>query len=208
MSESPLRKRDREPEALPDSIAVREPKRFHGEETYILLHLLQLDQTLADDGEELEEFAPSEELVNRVMRSLEEEIAATCSTSYPSSNSGVKSAGPDISSGHEVRTRDSDSAVDLRYLLEASDDELGIPPSPVLDLEEEVCQSPKETSESLWEKPDLKSMGENWHFEDHFDNYQQFAMYGNSWDAIQLEDYMNRDFVIQATVFYGDFSAT
>ena len=79
MTQAPLRKRDREPEALPDSIDVREPKRFHGEETDRFLHLLQFHETLADELEE--EFSPSEELVNRLMRSLEEEIGVACSSS-------------------------------------------------------------------------------------------------------------------------------
>jgi hypothetical protein len=68
------------------------------------------------------------------MRSLEEEIAATCSTSYLPSNSEDNSAASDIFSGQESQTLDYDSGVDLSYLLEASDDDLGIPPSPVLDL--------------------------------------------------------------------------
>jgi len=68
MMSDTLRKRGRDSEAQPDSIDDREPKRFHGEETDRFLHLLQLDPTLAEDQEE-EECAPSEELVNVVMKS-------------------------------------------------------------------------------------------------------------------------------------------
>ena len=75
-----LRKRCGEAEVPPDYIDVQEPKRFHGEETEQFFQLQQLDQTLADNGEEC---AHSEELVNGVMRSLEEEIVATCCTSNP-----------------------------------------------------------------------------------------------------------------------------
>jgi hypothetical protein len=70
----------------------------------------------------------------------------------------------------------------------------------------EVCQSLKETSESLRENRDLKSLGENWHFENDFEDYQPFALYDNAWDAIQIEDYINRYFVSQAMSFDGDFS--
>jgi len=206
MMSDTLRKRGRESEAQPNSIYVREPKRFHGEETDRFLRLLQLDPTLTDDEQE-EECAPSEELINGVIKSLEEEIAATCSTSYRS-NSGDKSAAADISSSPEGQTVDADSGIDLCYLLEALDDDFGIPPSPVLDLKEEACLSPKEPFEGLWESSDLKFLGENWHFEDDFENFQQFAEYENAWNASQLQDYMNRDFVSQGMLFEGDFSET
>jgi len=62
----------------------------------------------------------------------------------------------------------------------------------------EVCQSTKETSESLWE---------NWHFENNFEEYQPFALYDNAWDAIEIEDYIKIYFVSQAMSFDGDFSA-
>lgn len=187
-----------------DSIDVQEPKRFHGEETDEFLQLLQLDKTLTDEEEE--ESAPSEELVEGVMRSLEEEIGVTCSTSYPSSTSGDNSVASNISSGHEGETLSSDSVFDLCYLLEASDDELGIPPSPVQDLKYEICLSPKETAEGLLDSQDLKSLSENWHFEDDFENYQQFALYEEAWNASQLRDYMPRDFESQGLLFDGDFS--
>lgn len=195
MTETPLRKRVRDPESLPDSIDVQEPKRLHGEETDGLLELFELDQTLVNDDEE-EEFAPSEELVNEVMRSLEEEIAVTCSTSFNSSDSGDNSATSDSYVGQEGETVDSESGFDLCYLLEASDHDLGIPPSTVLDLKDEICLSTKEASECLFESADLKSLAENWHFEDDFENYEQFVVYEDPWDDSQL-----------LHVFDGDFSA-
>jgi hypothetical protein len=204
MTQALLRKRDRELETLPDSINFQAGKRLHSEETDRFLNLLQLDQTLADDDLE-EEFAPSEEIVKGVMRSLEEEIAPTCSTSYRFSNSGDNSAAPDISRDHEGQTRHSDSRVDLSYLLEASDDDLGIPPSPVRDLTEEFCQSSKETSEGLPENPNLKSLGENWNFEDDFEKYQHVEFYANAWDEIQLEHHLSRDFDGQTMLFDGEF---
>jgi len=199
-----LRKRGREPEALMDAVDVQEPKRFHGEETDRFLHLLQLEKTLADDEEE-EECFHSEELVERVMRSLEEEIGVTISTRYPSSSSRNNSVAFNVSSGQEGQTLDLDSVFDPCYLVEAaSDDKLAIQPSPVLDLKYEVCLSPKETSESLPESGDLKSLAENWHFGDDFENYQQFGLYEDSWDVSQLRDYMNRDFVSLGLVFDGE----
>lgn len=204
MSET-LRKRGREAEALQDSIDVGEPKRFHREETERFLQLLQLDETLSVEDEE--EYTPSEELVNGIMRSLEEEIAVTCSTSYHLSRSGDNLAAVDTSSSHEGQTRDSNSGNHLCYLREASDEELGIPPSPNVDLKHEVCQSPKETQDALSEGTDLELLSENWHFEVEFENNQQFAVFEDAWDASQLEDYMNSDFISQGILLDGEFSA-
>jgi hypothetical protein len=198
-----LKKRGREPEALPVSTDVREAKRFHGEETDRFCHLLLLDKMLSQEEEEC---APSEEVVNGVMESLEEEIGTTSFTFCPS-NSGDNSASSDISSGQEGETLASDSEVELFYLLEASDDELGIPLSPVLDSKDVIWQSPKETSEDLLENPDLKSLSEICHFDDDFESYQQFALYEEACEASELQDYINRDFVSQDMFFDGDFSA-
>lgn len=198
MSES-LGKRGRGPEALLDTIDFGEPKRFHREETDRFLQLLQLEKTLSDDDEE--ECAPSEDLVKGVMRSLEEEIAATGSTSSQTSSSGDKLAAADISSGHEGETRHSDLRIDLFYLMDASDNELGIPRSPVLDL--------KGAEDGFLESTDLKSLDENWQFEEEFENHEQFAnfsVYEDAWDASQLQDYMNRDVSSQGMLFDVDFS--
>jgi len=199
-----LRKRGRDTEALPVSTDVRGVKRFQGEETDRFCHLLQLDKTLSQEEEEC---VASEEVISEVMKSLEEEIDTICFTSYPSSNSGGTSTSSDISSSQEGETQASDLGDDLFYLLEASDDELGIPLSPVLDLKNEVCQSPKVTSEGLLENPDFKSLGEIWDFEDDFENFQQFALYEDPCEASELQDYMNRDFVSQDMFSDGDFSA-
>jgi hypothetical protein len=202
-----LRKRGREAEALPDSTDVRESKRVNGQETDPFCHLPLLGELAAA----AEECIPIEDFGCGAMRSLVEEISATCSTFF-TPNSGDDSANSDISSGHECQTLVSESGIDLCYLLEASDDELGIPPSPVLNLNDEECQSRKEilTTEGFWENPDLKCLGENKLFDDDFENNQQFELcelYEDACDVSQLQDYMNRDFVSQEILFGGDFSA-
>lgn len=198
-----LGKREREPEFLQDSIDVGDRKRFHGKETDGFLS--QLDKTLAEEEEE-EECAPNEEAVNGLMRILEEEIGTTSSTSYLPSNSEENSAASYSFSSHQTQTLGSDTGIDLSYLLEASDDELGIPPSPVLELKHEIFPSLNETTQGLSENPYLKSLGEDWLFDDKFDNCPQVTLYEDSWDASQLEDYMNRDFVSQSMLFDGDVS--
>ena len=112
-------------------------------------------------------------------------------------------AADDIISGQESQSEGLDSGDNLCYLLEASDDELGIHPSPVL-----LCQSLRATSDGLSKSADLKSICENWHFEDDFENYQQFSVYEDAWDASQLQDYMNIEFFSQGMLFDADFAAT
>lgn len=198
-----LGKREREPEFLQDSIGVGHRKRFHGKETDGFLS--QLDKTLTE-GEEEEECAPNEEAVNGLMRILEEEIGTPSSTSYLPSNSEENSAASYTFSSHESQTLGSDMGIDLSYLLEASDDDLGIPPSPVLELNDEIFPSPNQTTEGLSENAYLKSLGEAWLFDDKFDNFPQLTLYEDSWDASQLEDYMNIDFVSQSMLFDWDAS--
>lgn len=198
-----LGKREREPEFLQDSIGVGHRKRFHGKETDGFLS--QLDKTLTE-GEEEEECSPNEEAVNGLMRILEEEIGTPSSTSYLPSNSEENSAASYTFSSHESQTLGSDMGIDLSYLLEASDDDLGIPPSPVLELNDEIFPSPNQTTEGLSENAYLKSLGEDWLFDDKFDNFPQLTLYEDSWDASQLEDYMNIDFVSQSMLFDWDAS--
>ena len=83
------------------------------------------------------------------------------------------SAATDIYGSYQGEIVASGSGFDLCDLLEASDEELGIPPNPVLILKNDICVSMKETSEGLLESPSLKSLGENRHFEVNFENYRQ-----------------------------------
>lgn len=215
-----LKKRGREFEALPTSTHIPEAKRFYGEEKDLFCSVLVLDNILS---QEEEEYAPSEEVVNGVMKSLEEEIGMPCFTFDPSSNSGNSSVSSDISSGQEGETLASDehgtkstfdissaasaSGAEVVYLLDASDDELGIPVNPVLDIKAEILQFPKETPEGLPENPDLKSLNEIWHFEDDFEIHQGFELYEDYCEASELQYYMNRDLVSQDMSFDVDFSA-
>lgn len=182
-----LRKRGREPENLLDSLDIWESKRFKGEETDQFSHLTLLTETLAEEAE-----------------------CATYS-SFLAAITGDNLAASDISGGHECQTLVSESGIDLCYLLEASDDELGIPPSSVLDVKDEVCQSGKEislTSEGFWENPDLNCLGENKLFQNNFENNLEFQLFDDAnCDASRLQDFTNRDFVSQEILFGGDFSA-
>lgn len=194
-----LRKRGREPESLPDS------KRFNGQDTDPFLDLQLLGETVAAAEEECDS---SKDFGCEAMRSLDEEVNATCPTFF-APNFGDEPANTDICGEHERQTLVSESGIDLCYLLEASDDELGIPPNPVLNLKDDVCQSGEEIliSDCFWENPHVKCVDEIKILEDDFDNNQQLELYEDVCDARQLQDYMNREFVIQEILFGGDFFA-
>lgn len=194
-----LRKRGREPESLPDS------KRFNGQDTDPFLDLPLLHETVAAAEEECDS---SKDFGCEAMRNPDEEVNATCSTFFDS-NFGDESANTDICGEHERQTLVSESGIDLCYLLEASDDELGIPPNPVLDLKDDICQSGEEIfiSDGFWENLDVKCVDEIKVLEDDFDNNHQLELYEDVCDARQLLDYMNREFVIPEILFEGEFSA-
>lgn len=197
------RKRGGELEAPPNSTEVRESKRFKGEETDLFSEFSQLDRfTVAEE----EAAASSDDRVSGVMRTLEEDISATCSTLYAPITVD-NSWAFDISCDCEAQTLVSESGIDLSYLLEASDDDLGIP---VLDLKyDQVCQFPWETlpAQGLSENPDLKYVSQNWSFEDEVENDHHCVLYEYTWDYSQVVDYMNRDFISQEMFFEEDFSA-
>lgn len=114
------------------------------------------------------------------------------------------SAASDISIGHAGQTLALGSGFDLCYLVEASEDDLGIPPIPYLNCKDEFCQFPKKTSEGLWEIPDLQYLGENWPFEGDFENYQHVAAYENVWYASQ---HYIRNLTCPAMLFDADLPA-
>lgn len=184
-----FRKRRSEREVLSNFVDVSQaPKRFHAgkEKTELFLDLLQLEKMFADE-EEFDECAHSEEMVNRVMRSLEEEIISTTySTSFISSNCRDNLEVLDFSNGHGGQTLASDSGICL-------DDEIRIPPSSVLDLKDDVCQSLKETSKGLSENPGSEMLGQKWYFEKDFENYQEFPVYEDPRDASRLQDFVSQN---------------
>lgn len=204
-----LRKRGRETEALLDSTDVQDYKRFNGtgEEMDLFRHFpAVLGKTQLADREA----SSNEDFLSGVMRSLEEEDISTTTSTFYAPISVHNSPASDICRGYEGQTLVSDSGIDLSYLLEASDDDLGIPSGPSLDFNNEICQSSHEilSAEGLSENSDLKCEGENWDFEDEVvENYQQFVLYEDAWDVSQVQSYMNREFASQDMFFDGDFSA-
>ncbi|GLJ34306.1 hypothetical protein SUGI_0689450 [Cryptomeria japonica] len=68
--------------------------------------------------------------------------------------------------------------IDVGYLLRASDDELGLPPSPLLNSDAQPSSSLNESCASCLVFPqnaELKSFLCNWQFEDDFVDYTQFS---------------------------------
>ncbi|GLJ07831.1 hypothetical protein SUGI_0075000 [Cryptomeria japonica] len=162
-----LKKRCREDEAPLDS-----PKRFRAETEKLIFKLLEDD----------EKCTASEEAVSGIMRSLEEEIGITsCSTSYDSS-AGLKR---DESVSSDMTSCCGDTGeINLDFLLEASDDELGIP----LQNSEEDCNLSSTSSKEeilnpcfdFAENQEFKGFVDNWLFEDDFVDYRQFTVFDDA----------------------------
>ncbi|XWS23247.1 hypothetical protein CRYUN_Cryun29cG0105100 [Craigia yunnanensis] len=108
-----------------------------------------------DDSDSL----PVNQDLASVMKSFEEEISAAASTSTVSM--------PLL----DLTSDSGDSQPDLGYLLEASDDELGLPPPTATTGSEEV-----RSVETEWVRVDSDSsvIGELWGFEDQIPNYDSF----------------------------------
>ncbi|GLJ07830.1 hypothetical protein SUGI_0074990 [Cryptomeria japonica] len=162
-----LKKRCREDEA-----PLTSPKRSRAETEKLIFELL----------EEEEKCTASEEVVNGIMRSLEEEIGLTsCSTSYDSSSGSKR----DESVSSDMTSRYGDSGeINLDYLLEASDDELGIP---LQNSEEDHNLFSSSSKEEFLnpcfgsaENQEFKGFVDNWFFEDDLEDYRQFAVFDDA----------------------------
>lgn len=172
-----LKKRSREEEALLSS-----PKRFHGRTEQQYPHTLE-------DVELVENFQGEEQLV---MTSLVEE------------ETGVSLfSGDDMAGG--CGNRESETVIDLGYLLQASDDELGIPASPVVNIDgQDVCAASSSDEEGYGNCFDFSDNAEpkvfldNWHFEDDFVDYAQFAVFddtaASAWDVVSPEAFIDGDY--------------
>ncbi|KAH9312560.1 hypothetical protein KI387_027595 [Taxus chinensis] len=166
-----LAKRSREDEAPQDSV-----KRFRGDTEKQLLCLFQEIES-ADKLQVEESFGPSDDVVNQVMRSLEEEIGitASCSTSYEGFGDSFAlkrddTVASDVTSRYEIQSPDY-GEIDLDYLLGASDDDLGIPPSPLQNLGNQTLLSLPEDegfrlSLDSSENAEQKGFVDNWHYDD------------------------------------------
>eukprot|EP01018_Ginkgo_biloba_P025657 Gb_16121 [translate_table: standard] len=205
------KKRSRESETVVNSTSSEdnecaETKRFHGltggETNHQFLHLLE-DMDSVENSLEEDHTPADEELVYGVMRSLEQEIGvAKSSTSSEESQYVLSRDNSVVSDVSSDQSHGFDYGVDLGYLLEASDDELGIPPSPILDLKDQVCCSKDSSLPELSELQNVCLDG-NWHFEDEFANYNLYEFGDALMDANQLQEYTMREFISPSE---GDYS--
>ncbi|XP_031264905.1 uncharacterized protein LOC116123251 [Pistacia vera] len=102
---------------------------------------------------------PATQDLDSVMKSFQEEIAAL-------SNSPVEVV--------DLTSSDSgESQPNLGYLLEASDDELGLPPSSTVSCEEAKTD---EVTELVRVSSGSSGIGELWAFEDHITSYDSFEL--------------------------------
>ncbi|GLJ07838.1 hypothetical protein SUGI_0075230 [Cryptomeria japonica] len=211
-----LSKRSREDEPLQGS----SPKRFHAEQQ--ILYLLEEDESFEGecveseevvDGvrgtveEEIEEVVNGrrnseeeiDEVVNGVMRSLEEEIGLTCSSSFFEGSGGSSGLSTDNLMAPDMNNC---CGIDVGYLLGASDDELGLPPSPLLNSDEQPgSPSLNESCASCLDFPqnaELKSFLGNWQFEDDFVDYTQLSedAEATAWDIFSPGAFIDGDYSV------------
>lgn len=185
------RKRGRE-DADELACDVSEAKRFNGltAQGEELLHLLE-DMEDPCDEKSLED---SEELVNGVIRSLEEEIGVqpTCSHSRLNENIQLE----DLPLSESVNRLDAN--FELGYLLEASDDELGIPPTDLGSRLPEDQSSSDESCADILDSPAVENENEYygdqlWQFEDEVSGYDMLD-FGYCCDVNRFNEAEGRDF--------------
>ncbi|CAL0300284.1 unnamed protein product [Lupinus luteus] len=126
---------------------------------------------------------PSTEDLDSIMKSLQDEISASPSPApiNVTSNSG-------------------ESQPHIGYLLEASDDELGIPPPG----DSSVKDGKKEDAELFRVSSDSSGFGELWQFEDHVTRYDSFDM-GNGFGYMNNNtDYVAFDGLFDHSDLYYD----
>ncbi|XP_020212940.1 uncharacterized protein LOC109797340 [Cajanus cajan] len=115
---------------------------------------------------------PSTQDLDSVMKSLQEEISAVASDS-------------------------GESQAQIGYLLEASDDELGLPPAGKSSAAEEK----KEESELVRVASDSSGIGELWEFEDQISRYESFDL--GSGFGYECDEYVAFDGLFDHSDVYG-----
>ncbi|XP_062110133.1 uncharacterized protein LOC133821963 [Humulus lupulus] len=131
---------------------------------------------------------PSTQDLASVMKSLEEEISAPSCSANPAPAPVV-----------DLTSESGESQPDLGYLLEASDDELGLPPS---NSNEEVL---KEETELNRVASDSSGIGEFWGFDDQVPSYGSFG-FGTGDNFNESNEYLPFDGLFGYSDVYFDSS--
>ncbi|CAI8583923.1 unnamed protein product [Vicia faba] len=103
--------------------------------------------------------APSSQDLDSVMKSLQEEISAS------SSSTTIR-----------VTSDSGESHAQIGYLLEASDDELGLPPPGYPSVHEIVHEEKKDETDLARVLSDSSGIGELWEFENQIPSYDSFDL--------------------------------
>ncbi|CAB4265011.1 unnamed protein product [Prunus armeniaca] len=136
--------------------------------------------------------------LDSVMKSFEEEIGSTtsCPTSPRPSPATPSAPVPVV----DLTSDSGESNPDLGYLLGASDDELGLPPSENFS---EVLAEGRET-ELVRVSSDSSGIDEFWRFDDHPPSYDSFELGGHVHDS--STDYVAFDGLFENSDVYFDSS--
>jgi len=196
------RKRGREENE--DSISY-DAKRFNGlingltAQGEELLHLLE--DTDPCDEKSLED---SEELVNGVIRSLEEEIGVQSSCSHSRLDENIQLE--DLLIANSANSLDTNA--ELGYLLEASDDELGIPPTLTGGAPEDQSSSDESCADILDGSAIENKFYDDdhlWRFEDEVSGYD-ILEFGYCCDVNRFNEVEVREFPVNNGMLFEQYS--
>ncbi|PRQ40381.1 hypothetical protein RchiOBHm_Chr4g0435381 [Rosa chinensis] len=115
---------------------------------------------------------PATQDLDSFMKSFEEEISNSCSTSPRPAPDTAAATVPVV----DLTSDSGESNPDLAHLLEASDDELGLPPSGGFSGEEANDRE----SELVRVSSDSSGIGELWRFDDQGPSYDSFEFNGGA----------------------------
>lgn len=142
---------------------------------------------------------PSTQDLDSVMRSLEEEISAASCSITPMPSPPPAELAPTPVPVVDLTSDSGESQPDLGYLLEASDDELGLPPT---NSSEEAL---KEETELVRVSFDSSGIGEFWGFDDHIPSYGSLEL-GTGDNFNDSNDYVAFDGLFGYSDVYFDSS--
>ncbi|KAK9934763.1 hypothetical protein M0R45_021896 [Rubus argutus] len=154
---------------MEDTNSKKRVRDYSDDSEYVSLEVKRLRDDLLDFLDDADPVLATQDL-DSFMKSFEEEISATnsCSTSPRTATDTAAAPVPVV----DLTSDSGESNPDLTHLLEASDDELGLPPSGgfggevVNDGETELVRVSSDSS----------GIGELWGFDDHGPSYDSFEL--------------------------------
>nr|XP_011464116.1 PREDICTED: uncharacterized protein LOC105351473 [Fragaria vesca subsp. vesca] len=159
----------------------------------------RLREDLLEDFLDDSDSVPASHDLDSFMKSFEEEISATNSCSTSPRPAPESSAAPVVV---DLTSDSGESNPDLTHLLEASDDELGLPPSEGFSGE---AANDRE-SELVRVSSDSSGIGELWRFDDQGPSYDSFELNAGAGSNFDDSGYVAFDGLFEHSDVYFESS--